>query len=296
MKVIFGPVNSRRFKKSLGIDLSPNEKCCNFDCLYCELGKAKLQYENNSNLSVEYIINELKEALKIHKDCDYISISANGEPTLYPYLDELIIKINEVKKNAKSLILSNASTIFDKNIQKALLNLDSVKLSIDSVNPKVFRKIDRTNIDINKIVQGIKEFSQIYKGELILECLVLDGINDDEKDFIALNDILKDIKATRLDLGTIDRPSDYNVKAASFEKLSKLASLITNIKVNIMSRNTNINKYDDLLKTISLRPLSSQEIDEKDIKMLDELVDKNIIKCVKINDINFYKLNKSNSN
>ncbi|ULO03067.1 radical SAM protein [Campylobacter sp. RM12651] len=296
MKVIFGPVNSRRFKKSLGIDLSPNEKCCNFDCLYCELGKAKLQYENKSNLSVEYIINELKEALKIHKDCDYISISANGEPTLYPYLDELIIKINEVKKNAKLLILSNASTIFDKNIQKALLNLDSVKLSIDSVNPKVFRKIDRTNIDINKIVQGIKEFSQIYKGELILECLVLDGINDDEKDFIALNDILKDIKATRLDLGTIDRPSDYNVKAASFEKLSKLASLITNIKVNIMSRNTNINKYDDLLKTISLRPLSSQEIDEKDIKMLDELVDKNIIKCVKINDINFYKLNKSNSN
>lgn len=296
MKVIFGPVNSRRFKKSLGIDLSPNEKCCNFDCLYCELGKAKLQYENKSNLSVEYIINELKEALKIHKDCDYISISANGEPTLYPYLDELIIKINEVKKNAKSLILSNASTIFDKNIQKALLNIDSVKLSIDSVNPKVFRKIDRTNIDINKIVQGIKEFSQIYKGELILECLVLDGINDDEKDFIALNDILKDIKATRLDLGTIDRPSDYNVKAASFEKLSKLASLITNIKVNIMSRNTNINKYDDLLKTISLRPLSSQEIDEKDIKMLDELVDKNIIKCVKINGINFYKLNKSNSN
>ncbi|MBZ7991204.1 MULTISPECIES: radical SAM protein [unclassified Campylobacter] len=296
MKVIFGPVNSRRFKKSLGIDLSPNEKCCNFDCLYCELGKAKLKYENKSNLSVEYIINELKEALKIHKDCDYISISANGEPTLYPYLDELIIKINEVKKNAKSLILSNASTIFDKNIQKALLNLDSVKLSIDSVNPKVFRKIDRTNIDINKIVQGIKEFSQIYKGELILECLVLDGINDDEKDFIALNDILKDIKAARLDLGTIDRPSDYNVKAASFEKLSKLASLITNIKVNIMSRKTNINKYDDLLKTISLRPLSSQEIDEKDIKMLDELVDKNIIKCVKINDINFYKLNKSNSN
>ncbi|MEA2100218.1 MAG: hypothetical protein U9P72_08810, partial [Campylobacterota bacterium] len=35
--IIFGPINSRRFGMSLGIDLSPALKQCNFDCLYCEL-------------------------------------------------------------------------------------------------------------------------------------------------------------------------------------------------------------------------------------------------------------------
>ena len=40
-KFIFGPVSSRRFGSSLGIDLSPDQKSCNFDCLYCELKKAK---------------------------------------------------------------------------------------------------------------------------------------------------------------------------------------------------------------------------------------------------------------
>lgn len=292
MKVIFGPINSRRFKKSLGIDLSPNEKCCNFDCLYCELGKAKIKHKNEASLSVEYIISELKKALDIHKDLDYISISANGEPTLYPHLKELILEINKIKKNAKSLILSNASTIFDENIQKALLELDAVKLSLDSVNEKVFRKIDRSNIDLSKIIQGIINFSNIYKGELVLECLVLEGINDNKEDFIALNEILKNIKASRLDLGTIDRPSDYDVKAVSFEKLQELASLLTNINVNIISRTINEKIYDDLLKTLELRPLSEDEISINDKELLKELLEKNIVKLAKINDINFYKLNK----
>lgn len=292
MKVIFGPINSRRFKKSLGIDLSPNEKCCNFDCLYCELGKAKIKHKNEANLSVEYIISELKKALDIHKDLDYISISANGEPTLYPNLKELVLEINKIKKNAKSLILSNASTIFDENIQKALLELDAVKLSLDSVNEKVFRKIDRSNIDLSKIIQGIINFSNIYKGELVLECLVLEGINDNKEDFIALNEILKNIKASRLDLGTIDRPSDYDVKAVSFEKLQELASLLTNINVNIISRTINEKIYDDLLKTLELRPLSEDEISINDKELLKELLEKNIVKLAKINDINFYKLNK----
>jgi wyosine [tRNA(Phe)-imidazoG37] synthetase (radical SAM superfamily) len=39
--IIFGPIPSRRFGISLGIDLSPSKKQCNFDCLYCELEGAK---------------------------------------------------------------------------------------------------------------------------------------------------------------------------------------------------------------------------------------------------------------
>ncbi len=34
---IFGPVNSRRLGRSLGIDLLPF-KTCSYDCVYCECG------------------------------------------------------------------------------------------------------------------------------------------------------------------------------------------------------------------------------------------------------------------
>ena len=35
---LFGPVPSRRFGRSLGIDLTPY-KTCNFDCIFFQLGK-----------------------------------------------------------------------------------------------------------------------------------------------------------------------------------------------------------------------------------------------------------------
>lgn len=297
MSVIF-VVNSRRFGKSLGIDLSPNEKCCNFDCLYCELGKAPIKTTNTSNLSVDYIINEVKNALNIHKDCDYITITANGEPTLYPHLDELINKINQIKSKEKSLILSNSSTIYSKSIQQALLKLDAVKLSLDSVIPKTFKKIDRTNISLENIINGIISFSQIYQKELILECLILKNLNDSEEEMKALNEVLGKIKATRLDISTIDRPSDYDVSAVSYEKLQYLASFLTNINVNIAYRKpqaTNTHN-DDILKAISLRPLSIDEVknlDKSSQIQIQNLVQNNKIKIIKQNETVFYKAVKN---
>ena len=63
MKTIFGPVNSRRFGSSLGIDLSPALKQCNFDCLYCELAPAVTTDTQTHTTDVKTIINELKTHL-----------------------------------------------------------------------------------------------------------------------------------------------------------------------------------------------------------------------------------------
>jgi len=37
-RYLFGPVPSRRFGRSLGVDLTPF-KTCDFDCIFCQLGK-----------------------------------------------------------------------------------------------------------------------------------------------------------------------------------------------------------------------------------------------------------------
>jgi len=86
-KYIFGPVSSRRFGLSLGIDLSPESKSCNFDCLYCELSPAKTVDTIAHPPTVDAVVAEVQEALKAYPDVDVITITANGEPTLYPDLD-----------------------------------------------------------------------------------------------------------------------------------------------------------------------------------------------------------------
>jgi wyosine [tRNA(Phe)-imidazoG37] synthetase (radical SAM superfamily) len=81
MKYIFGPVASRRFGMSLGIDLSPDKKRCNFDCIYCELEPAKPVTNYDNPPKVEEIFEELKEAIGKF-EFDVLTITSNGEPTM----------------------------------------------------------------------------------------------------------------------------------------------------------------------------------------------------------------------
>ena len=112
MNLIFGPIPSRRFGVSLGIDLSPNIKQCNFDCLYCELDFAKTISKQTQVVSVKDIITQLKIALQDHKNIDVITFTANGEPTLYPYLSQLIDEVDKIKGDIKTLILSYSLSTF----------------------------------------------------------------------------------------------------------------------------------------------------------------------------------------
>ena len=135
----FGPIPSRRFGISLGIDLSPSSKQCNFDCLYCELEGAKTVDHMVEFPGVQEVIKSVKDAFLKHDKIDVLTITANGEPTLYPNLDELITELDSVKGSAKTLILSNAGNIYKKSIQNTLKKLDTVKLSLDCVSKKCFR-------------------------------------------------------------------------------------------------------------------------------------------------------------
>ena len=237
--IIFGPIPSRRFGISLGIDLSPSSKQCNFDCLYCELEKAKTVETMTRYPSVEEVINEVKASFEKHPKIDVITITANGEPTLYPYLDKLIDELNKIKKNAKTLILSNGSTIYDKKVYKALLKIDTVKLSLDCVSEKCFKKLDRVHsgIDIDKIIESMIKFRKETTNILILEVLFVKTLNDKEEEIKALYEAIKKINPHRVDIGTIDRPPAYKVKPISFETLQSIAETFEGINVNIAYKN-----------------------------------------------------------
>ncbi|MEA3433130.1 MAG: radical SAM protein, partial [Campylobacterota bacterium] len=206
--IIFGPIHSRRFGKSLGVDLSPGKKQCNFDCLYCELDPAKTMNSYDDVVTVEQVVTALQTALKEHDDIDFITLTANGEPTLYPYLSELIDEINTFKGTTKTLILSNAAKIDDPKIQEALLKLDEVKLSLDCATQKCLRKLDRshTGIDIENIKAGMLNFKSKYNGPLVIEILIVKKLNDSEEEIAKLNEYLLKLQPTRIDIGTIDRP------------------------------------------------------------------------------------------
>jgi len=298
-EIIFGPLNSRRFGKSLGIDLSPALKQCNFDCVYCELKGAKPIKEMNEVVSVRDIIISLKEALVKYNDIDVITITANGEPTLYPNLRELVKEINKIKNAHKLLILSNGASIVNSNIRDILSRIDIVKLSLDCATPKCFKRIDRPykDIDIADIITSMKVFRKQYQGSLVIEILVVEGINDKIEEFEKLNDVLKEIKPDRVDISTIDRPPAYKVKMVSSDRLKELSLCLKDLHVSLAYRkdyNGKKNCFDDsqILNLISKRPQSEEDINlsfnDDSKKRFEKLLSKKLVHVETIAGTKFY--------
>ena len=298
--IVFGPINSRRFGMSLGIDLSPNQKSCNFDCVYCELSGAKTVETIKNPPSVDEIISDLKEALKTYQNIDVITLTANGEPTLYPYLKELIAKVNELKGSAKTLILSNGSGVCDPKICEALHGLDIVKFSLDSAVQSTFKKIDRnkSGIEVNELIKAMAKFRKEFNGELVLEILVVAGFNDKEEEFIALNEAINEIAPHRVDIGTIDRPPAYNVKGADAKKLEELAKQISGVPVNIARAHKIEQKYnfseDEILEMLRRRPQTIANVEENfsehSKQILNKLLQQDMVYLADVAGVKFYKL------
>ena len=264
--IIFGPINSRRFGMSLGVDLSPSAKQCNFDCLYCELAPMVTVDSQSSIVEVQEIINELKKHLD--DKIDVITLTANGEPTLYPYLSDLIDEIDKIKASTETLILTNSATLVNEGVFQSLLKLDQVKLSLDAISPDIFKKIDRPHesINISEVVSKVKEFSLIYKGKLFIEILFVYGLNDTKEEIVKLNEVLLDINAQRIDLGTIDRPPAYPVVGISYKELFEASLMFdTSLPIHIASRihaeaNNAYYSDEDILNTLDKRPLTQDDI------------------------------------
>ena len=279
MNIIFGPINSRRFGTSLGVDLSPVLKQCNFDCLYCELAPMVTVDTQKEIVEVKDIIDELKTHLD--DKIDVITLTANGEPTLYPKLNQLIDKIDKIKNKKQTLILTNSATLVDDNVFKTLLKLDQVKLSLDAISSDIFKKIDRPHesIKIEEIIEKVREFSIAFKGKLFIEILFVHGLNDTKEEVKKLNDFLVTVDTARVDLGTIDRPPAYPVVGISYKELHDISLMFHNsIPIHIASRihaEPNNSNYEtqEILNTLDKRPLTMD-----DINLLFDEVSKNRLK------------------
>lgn len=299
MKILFGPINSRRFGRSLGIDLSPSKKQCNFDCVYCELEAQKPQAKQDEIVSVEEIVLEVQNILEKNISFDFLTLTANGEPSLYPHLEELISSLRKIAKDKKLLILSNGTAVLDQDKFNALLKLDVVKFSLDSAISKTFYRVDRAlkNIDLEKMIEKMAEFKTQFKGDLVMEILVVKDLNDNEKEFVALNQALAKIAPLRVDLSTIDRPPAYAVKKVSEERLLELSKLITSTPVLLPKRHyggekLNFNE-EELLKMLHLRSQSEIDIENKLDKasqvLLDKLIKEEKVKILNLAGVKFYK-------
>lgn len=147
---VYGPVVSRRFGSSLGVNILPTDKkVCNFDCAYCQYG-ASVKEEDFSFPPAHKIMESAETHFSRMRDerlkVDWIMIAGNGEPTLHPEFYEIVEGLKYLRDlyipAAPIGLLSNSSTCNDPKIQKALLKLDRCFMKLDAGNVFVFQRMN----------------------------------------------------------------------------------------------------------------------------------------------------------
>ena len=231
MNHIFGPVNSRRLGRSLGIDLLP-KKICNFDCIYCEVGATSQHTcERREYVPTEDILGEI-ERYCADSDrlalVDVVTVTASGEPTLHAGLGRIIRFLKE-RTGKPVAVLTNGTNLTRPDVVADLCQADIVIPSLDAVLPGSFRRINRPArcVDLGEIIEGLISFSRAFAGELWLEVLLAKGINDSEEDIAALLQVVARMRLTRVQLNTVARPPlEKYALPVSQERLQEIAARI----------------------------------------------------------------------
>jgi len=306
---IFGPVPSRRLGRSLGINNIPS-KYCSYSCIYCQVGRTKnLTIKRRKFYNVSSILNELIPVLNRlgEKSIDYITFVPDGEPTLDINLGKIAREIREIT-NIPLAILTNSSLLFMEDVRNDLTYFNLVSLKIDSVIDKIWRRINRPygKLDINKILEGIIEFRDIYNGKIITETMIIKNINDSIENFKSNIDFISSIDVDKAYISIPIRPpaekwvlpstKDKIVEAHEIyrEKLGDRVELLIKPEGEKFLSSTG-EIVEDFLATISVHPMREdyaykfiEKSGEIPSKILKKLLEEKKISRIKYREKYFY--------
>ncbi|MBN2830695.1 MAG: radical SAM protein [Candidatus Omnitrophica bacterium] len=171
--------------------LSQKGKICNFDCIYCQLGKTK-KYSQARKIYVP--TRKLIQELKILPDIkiDYITFSGRGEPTLAKNLGEAIKEVKSIREE-NIAVITNGSLIGKEQVRKELKLANFVIIKLDACSQKSLIKINRPSkeIEFNNILNGIKEFKKGYTGKLALQIMFIEENKKSIDEHIYLSNYIK---------------------------------------------------------------------------------------------------------
>lgn len=206
-RYLFGPVRSRRLGLSLGIDVVPM-KTCTFNCIYCQLGRTTYQtIERDEYVPAAEVMTELTAFLASDGKADYLTFSGSGEPTLHSKLGEMIAQTKKMS-TIPVAVLTCGSLLFDPQVRRELALADVVLPSLDAVTPATFRAINRPHgkLRLAEIINGLKRFRKIYRGQIWLEIMFIKGVNDTAEEIVGLRKAVAEIKPDKIHLNTAVRP------------------------------------------------------------------------------------------
>jgi wyosine [tRNA(Phe)-imidazoG37] synthetase (radical SAM superfamily) len=124
---------------------------------------------------------------------DYLTFVPDGEPTLDINICKELSSLKRI--GIPIAVITNASLLWRKDVKEDLLEADFVSLKVDAVSETLWRRINRPHkgLRLNMVLEGIREFAEEFKGTVVSETMLIDGINYGDE-FEKIAEFLRELK------------------------------------------------------------------------------------------------------
>ena len=231
--ILYGPINSRRLGKSLGINLMPSEyKLCSFNCVYCHYGWTRKPTMNTSEYiedlpTFDRVVQAVDEAVKSSLRFDFLTFSGNGEPTLHPRFAEIVAEVvrirNQYRPEVKVALLSNSSGLLRKEVRESVPKIDIPFFKLDAGSENKFKLINRPaqGVKFAELLDCLDSLEDIYIQSLFIEG---NPSNVGAGDIISYFQQISRIQPKEAHIYSIDRPVPYKeISLVSPKRLKEIA-------------------------------------------------------------------------
>ncbi|SDP55055.1 radical SAM protein [Desulforhopalus singaporensis] len=301
---VFGPVPSRRLGRSIGVNNIP-PKICSYSCVYCQLGASlKMTAEREQFYDPYDLLSEVKKKIASvainNQSADYLTLVSDGEPTLDQNLGTLIELMKPL--GFRIAVITNATLLNDPEVRKDLGDADWVSVKVDTLDEKIWKKIDRPHrkIAFASMLDGIRLFSREYRGTLVTETMLVRDLNSD---MAKVAQFIKTLCPSTAYLSVPTRPPAQKwVKAPTEKELNKAyqifreASLDAEYLIGYEGGDFAFtgNVKEDLLSIISVHPMREDAVRaylqkaDCSFSLIEEMLQENKIIVSDYNNKRFY--------
>ena len=272
MNYVFGPVPSRRLGQSLGIDTIPL-KTCNWNCVYCQLGRTMpLTNERREYVPAGDILLEAEQALRSRAsgEINWVTFVGSGEPTLHSRLGKLIRRVKKIT-TLPLAVITNGSLLYLPEVRQELKIADAVLPTLDAGTAELYRKINRPHpqVTFERLVDGLVAFRKEYQGELWVEVMLVQGLNDTSQALEDIAKVLQRVKPNAVHINLPTRPPvETWVKPTDEEGLMRAISILGEIAevVHPADGSFDLSGYgnitDAVIGIITRHPMQQDELEK----------------------------------
>lgn len=215
-------------KKVLEVNILP-EKHCNFDCIFCPIGRSKNKVDTQKSFDeIDISLAELNKKIDETK-AELVFINSKGEAFIN---DKILDIIDFIKNKGVSVrLLSNGYLLGREEFIKIANKCDEIVGEIKVITEEDFQKVQRPidGYTLEKYINNMISFNKQYKGGFIFEVTIIKGYNDDEESVEKLKEVIKQISPDKIIVARMDDDifkkklgiSDEKFKEISQELLKK---------------------------------------------------------------------------